>query len=91
MYTLHQHSDDAQSSTATTENMPSGNDNGSGNLSYEELQEIASYIRTKTKIRPKIGIICGSGLGGLADDLDTDRPRDVIPYKDIPQFPNCQG
>jgi len=34
--------------------------------------------------RPKIGIICGSGLGGLAD-LATK--ADIFPYEDIPGFP----
>lgn len=38
----------------------------------------------RTKIRPKIGIICGSGLGHLAETL-TD--VDSFPYEDIPHFP----
>ena len=60
-------------------------------LSYEDLQTIAEFIRGKTDIKPEIGIICGSGLGGLAENLDTDRPKVVISYTDIPKFPNCLG
>jgi len=38
----------------------------------------------KTKFRPKIGIICGSGLGHLADNLSQ---ADSFAYEDIPNFP----
>lgn len=38
----------------------------------------------RTKHRPKIGIICGSGLGSLADSLEN---FDSFPYQTIPNFP----
>ncbi len=38
----------------------------------------------QTKRRPKIGIICGSGLGSLAESLTNP---DVISYASIPHFP----
>lgn len=38
----------------------------------------------KTKYRPKIAIICGSGLGHLADMLSE---ADSFPYEEIPNFP----
>lgn len=38
----------------------------------------------RTKLRPKIAIICGSGLGSLADLL---KNCDAFPYEDIPHFP----
>lgn len=60
-------------------------------FSYEEIAEVAAFIKSKTAIRPKLGIICGSGLGGLADDLDRDLPKDVVPYKTIPKFPQTTG
>lgn len=44
----------------------------------------ASYCLQRTKHRPKIAIICGSGLAGLADLLEK---RDIFPYADIPNFP----
>lgn len=32
-------------------------------LAYERVSESANYLMSKTKQRPKIAIICGSGLG----------------------------
>ena len=60
-------------------------------LSYKDIEEIAGFVNSKTAIRPKIGIVCGSGLGGLAENLDADLPKDVISYKDIPNFPKTTG
>lgn len=51
---------------------------------YESIEEIANYLLAKTKYRPKIGIICGTGLGHLADNL-TD--ANSFAYEDIPNFP----
>merc|ERR1711936_1156083 len=53
-------------------------------LSYEAISECSDYITSRTKHRPKIGIICGSGLGGLAD---LAKDADVFPYSEIPGFP----
>lgn len=60
-------------------------------LNYENIAAIASYLKEKTQIVPDVGVICGSGLGGLGDNLDEDRPRDVFPYGDIPNFPKTTG
>jgi len=35
---------------------------------------------------PRIAIVCGSGLGGLADTV-SDSPRLEVPYASIPEFP----
>lgn len=51
---------------------------------YEEIEQSANYILSLTKHRPAIGIICGSGLGGLAELLEE---KDAFPYEDIPHFP----
>lgn len=51
---------------------------------YEHLLETAQFFLDRVKQRPKIGIICGSGMGELADAL-TDRM--VFKYEDIPYFP----
>lgn len=41
---------------------------------------------------PQIAIICGSGLGGLADGVvRSDGPRVEIGYQQIPHFPVGQG
>jgi len=57
-------------------------------ISYEKIKICSDYILANSSHRPKVGIICGSGLdpliGGLAD-LAT-RP-DIFPYEDIPGFP----
>ena len=48
------------------------------------IDESVAFIRTKTKATPKIGIILGTGLGGLAKTVK----REVeIPYDQIPHFP----
>lgn len=51
---------------------------------FEIIADIADFLLTRTAIRPKIGIICGSGLGHLADNL---RETTIFPYEDIPNFP----
>ncbi|OQR68924.1 purine nucleoside phosphorylase-like [Tropilaelaps mercedesae] len=52
--------------------------------SYDEMVKIADYLTEKTRHRPSIGIICGSGLSSLAD-LVTE--KDIIKYENIPRFP----
>lgn len=54
------------------------------NYSYEIIKEIADYLLERTDIRPKIGIICGSGLNSLADLLTK---TNAFPYETIPNFP----
>lgn len=53
-------------------------------FTYEDYRAIAHWILERTPHRPRIGIIAGSGLGGLGDGLDSAQ---VFPYGDIPQFP----
>ena len=59
-----------------------------GAPNHSDLKKIADNLKTRTKYRPKIGIICGSGLGGLADQV-TD--ADSFDYKDIEGFPTSTG
>src|ERR1700751_5729532 len=47
-------------------------------------ESAAQLILNRTPLRPKIGIILGSGLGAFADSL-SDAAR--VPYLDIPSFP----
>ncbi|HBY57739.1 MAG TPA: purine-nucleoside phosphorylase [Candidatus Atribacteria bacterium] len=49
-----------------------------------KIAESVEYIDQKTKIRPKIAIILGTGLGRLAEDIEE---KEIIPYSDIPNFP----
>lgn len=51
---------------------------------FETVNGIANFLLERTKYRPKIAIICGSGLGHLADLL---QEPDSFPYEEIPNFP----
>ncbi len=49
-----------------------------------KLEETKKYLLDNIKESPKIGLILGSGLGTLADEIENGI---VIDYKDIPNFP----
>ena len=49
-----------------------------------QISEAAAFIRSKSQTSPKIGLILGSGLGSLADKIESP---DKIPYDQIPHFP----
>ncbi len=50
----------------------------------KQIKEAVDFIRTRTKMKPDIGIILGTGLGGLAKEVRKDT---VIDYEEIPHFP----
>lgn len=49
-----------------------------------ELKKTTDYLSSKVNLRPKIGLILGSGLGGLVDEIENAKS---IPYAEIPNFP----
>lgn len=49
-----------------------------------QIDRITEVIRNKITRSPKVGIILGSGLGGLADSVTE---ADIIPYVDLPSWP----
>ncbi len=49
-----------------------------------KIKEAVRYIEDKVVTKPKIGIILGSGIGELADEIDAEV---TIPYDTIPNFP----
>ena len=49
-----------------------------------QIAEALEFIRTKTSAAPKIGIILGTGLGGLVKEI---KKEVVIDYGNIPHFP----
>lgn len=49
-----------------------------------QIKETAKFLQSKTNIKPEIGIILGSGLGGLVNKIENSIG---IPYSDIPHFP----
>jgi len=51
---------------------------------FTSAETAAQVVLERTKLRPKIGLVLGSGLGGFADSL-SDSVR--IPYAEIPAFP----
>ena len=48
------------------------------------VAEAVAALRAHTRAAPQCGIVLGSGLGGLADEIDPDA---VVPYRAIPHFP----
>ncbi|OAS87468.1 MULTISPECIES: purine-nucleoside phosphorylase [Metabacillus] len=53
-------------------------------MNYDAIKEAASYVKSKYEDTPKIGLILGSGLGVLADEIENPVK---IPYNEIPNFP----
>lgn len=49
-----------------------------------DYREAADAIRSRTLHAPRVGLILGSGLNPLADDVEA---ADRIPYAEIPHFP----
>ena len=52
-------------------------------MGFEQVQEAATYVRERIGEEPRIGIILGSGLGGIAEVIED---KHVIPYGEIPHF-----
>jgi purine-nucleoside phosphorylase len=51
---------------------------------FLQADRAAKFILSKTKLRPKIALILGSGLGAFADEFES---ATKIPYAKIPHFP----
>ncbi|KAJ8007539.1 hypothetical protein DPEC_G00095100 [Dallia pectoralis] len=51
---------------------------------YEDCKATAEWLKAQTSVRPLVAIVCGSGMGGLADML---KDQVAFNYKDIPNFP----
>jgi purine-nucleoside phosphorylase len=54
------------------------------NLQFTRAEAAARFIQKKTKIRPKVALVLGSGLGAFADEFSS---ATRIPYAKIPRFP----
>lgn len=50
----------------------------------EKIKETAKFIKSKIKDEPEFGIILGTGLGALANEIAVEHK---IPYEEIPNFP----
>jgi len=53
-------------------------------ITLTEIDEASAFITDKIRIRPQTGIILGSGLGELAEQVED---AVVIPYAEIPHWP----
>ena len=51
---------------------------------FERVQTAAEVVRGRATLRPEVGIILGTGLGGLAEEIAVEA---TIPYQEIPGFP----
>jgi len=49
-----------------------------------KMKETAEFLKSAQDLNPKIGIILGTGLGGLVNEIDI---KVSISYEDIPHFP----
>lgn len=50
----------------------------------QRIKETASFLQTKIDFKPQVGIVLGTGLGGLVKEIDIYTEFD---YEDIPNFP----
>ena len=60
---------------------------------FQRATKTALYLGVAlpdTLQHPKVAIVCGSGLGGLAETIHPE-PRLEIAYVDVPNFPQSTG
>lgn len=50
----------------------------------KKIKTTTEYLKSRTNFKPEIGIILGTGLGGLVDEIDIQH---AVPYEEIPNFP----
>jgi purine-nucleoside phosphorylase len=50
---------------------------------YHQMQDAVKFIKKKTSLQPEVGLVLGSGLGSVADEMENPI---VINYTDIPHF-----
>lgn len=51
---------------------------------YSNLKEAFDFIKSKSKYNPSIGLVLGSGLGAIAEQIEDP---EYYPYSEIPHFP----
>ena len=62
-------------------------------FSPQQAEQALQYLQARIPIEllsPVVGIICGSGLGALAESV-LPEPRAEIAYTNIPHFPQSTG
>jgi purine-nucleoside phosphorylase len=53
-------------------------------MKNQAIEKASRYLKEKFHLKPEIGLILGSGLGVLADEIEN---AVKIPYNEIPEFP----
>ena len=53
-------------------------------VAVQEIDRAVAVIRETTPFRPEVAVILGTGLGGLAEELQVEA---ALPYDDVPGFP----
>jgi purine-nucleoside phosphorylase len=48
------------------------------------IRDAVSAVKARASLKPRVGIVLGTGLGGLAKEIEVDT---AIPYGEIPHFP----
>jgi purine-nucleoside phosphorylase len=56
------------------------------NANFDQADAAARYLLSRTTLRPKVGLILGSGLGAFAEELSEAAST---PYSQIPSFPQA--
>ena len=51
---------------------------------WKKIVETTEFINQKFNQQPEVGIVLGTGLGGLVNEMDV---KCTLEYKDIPNFP----
>jgi purine-nucleoside phosphorylase len=49
-----------------------------------QVEQAVAFIRSRTRCQPEFGLVLGSGLGDLADEVED---AEVVPFNTIPHFP----
>ena len=49
-----------------------------------QIEEAAAFVRARSRTRPEVGVILGTGLGDFAAALELEV---TIPFREIPHFP----
>ncbi len=55
-------------------------------MKKQQLQETINFLKANGIIHPEVGVVLGTGLGKLVDEIDIEKE---IAYEDIPNFPQA--
>jgi purine-nucleoside phosphorylase len=53
-------------------------------ITLEQINDVASALRERIRIAPRVGLILGSGLNALANAVENAQ---IIPFRDLPHWP----